>query len=133
MNRKFKLNLRFLASFFVIGLLVSISSQAIASTSNSPREELEILKKEFGHVLNLNGTARKEINAIANLLAPGSKLAAIDITKASGEFCMLETVTKHNMTHFSSNPETDSLRFPMIKSNSTVINSLPSFQDLLFL
>jgi hypothetical protein len=102
MNRK--INLRLLASFFVIGILVSISSQAIASTSNTPREELEVLKKEFSHVLELKGTARKEIDAIANLLAPGSKLAAIDITNASGEFCMLETVTKHNMTHFSSNP-----------------------------
>lgn len=28
-----------------------------------------------------------------------------DATKASGEMCMLETVTKHNMIHFSQNPE----------------------------
>ncbi|MEK9629406.1 MAG: hypothetical protein VW455_10345 [Nitrospinota bacterium] len=91
----------------VLGIYLSLSMAASipASASSDSEKELEAIKKEFSAVLNLKGTARKEINAIANLLAPGSKLAAIDIRKASGEFCMLETVTKHNMTHFSSNPE----------------------------
>ncbi len=71
----------------------------------SDAEELSAIKKEFGSVLSLKGTARKEINAIANLFAPGSKLAAIDATKASGEYCMLEKVTKHNMIHYASNPK----------------------------
>ena len=59
----------------------------------------------FAPVLKLEGKARKEINAIANMIAPGSKMVPIDATKASGEMCMLETVTKHNMVHFSQTPE----------------------------
>ncbi len=91
----------------ILGLLLAFSllvNQTALASSNA-EAELKAIKKEFGAVLKLKGVARKEINAIANLFAPSSKLAAIDIRKASGEFCMLETVTKHNMTHFSSNPE----------------------------
>lgn len=73
--------------------------------AGSDAEELSAIKKEFDSVLSLKGTARREINAIANLLSPSSKLAAIDATKASGEYCMLEKVTKHNMIHYSSHPE----------------------------
>ncbi|MBT5470007.1 MAG: hypothetical protein HOK41_05345 [Nitrospina sp.] len=91
----------------LLGLLLFFSllaSQTVSASSNA-KAELEVIKKDFGAVLKLKGAARKEINAIANLFSPDSKLAAIDIRKASGEFCMLETVTKHNMTHFSSHPE----------------------------
>ena len=63
------------------------------------------VNEAFAPVLKLEGKARKEINAIANILAPGSKMVPIDATKASGEMCMLETVTKHNMIHFAQNPE----------------------------
>ena len=63
------------------------------------------IKEAFAPVLKLEGKARKEINAIANIIAPGSKMVPIDATKASGEMCMLETVTKHNMIHFSQTPE----------------------------
>ena len=63
------------------------------------------INEAFAPVLKLEGKARKEINAIANMIAPGSKMIPIDATKASGEMCMLETVTKHNMIHFSQTPE----------------------------
>ena len=63
------------------------------------------INEAFAPVLKLEGKARKEINAIANMIAPGSKMVPIDATKASGEMCMLETVTKHNMIHFSQTPE----------------------------
>ncbi len=62
-------------------------------------------EKDLSHVLKLKGNARKEINAIANIIGPNSKMKPIDATKASGEWCMLETVTKHNMIHFSQHPE----------------------------
>ncbi len=68
-------------------------------------KELERIKQEFGPVLKLQGNAKKEINVIANILTPDSKMKPIDATRASGEMCMLETVTKHNMIHFSQNPE----------------------------
>ncbi len=89
-----------------IGFLLAGSDVAFAlGGSVSAEQELDAIKKEFGPVIGLKGTAKKEINAIANLFTPKSKLAAIDISKNSGEYCMLETVTKHNMVHFSEHPE----------------------------
>ncbi len=76
-----------------------ISSDALADTTHKEMQE------QFGPVLKLDGKARKEINAIANIIGPDSKMIPIDATGASGEMCMLETVTKHNMIHFSENPE----------------------------
>ena len=52
-----------------------------------------------------SAAAEKEINAIANLLTQGSGVMAIDFSKVSGEFCMLEHGTKNNMIHFSGEPE----------------------------
>ena len=72
---------------------------AIADSSQAEMQE------QFGPVLKLKGNARKEINAIANIISPDSKMKPIDATKASGEMCMLETVSKHNMVHFSQTPE----------------------------
>ena len=93
-----------LKKFLLVGLVcVFLAPTNIFAATDA--EELSAIKNEFGAVLSLKGTARKEINAIANLFAPGSKLAAIDETKASGEYCMLETVTKHNMIHYASSPE----------------------------
>jgi hypothetical protein len=91
----------FIASIFMVALATSVD----AAVSNNSNAELEKIKKDFAPVLKLKGTAKEEINAIANLFTPGSKLAAIDITSASGEYCMLEKVTKHNMIHYSSRPE----------------------------
>ena len=79
--------------------LVVVPSVARADASKND------IKEAFAPVLMLEGKARKEINAIANMIAPGSKMVPIDATKASGEMCMLETVTKHNMIHFSQTPE----------------------------
>ncbi len=72
---------------------------AVADTSQAE------IREQFGPVLKLEGNARKEINAIANIISPDSKMKPIDATKASGEMCMLETVSKHNMVHFSQTPE----------------------------
>lgn len=75
-----------------------------ATEMASSEAELQNMKEKFGPVLQLEGNAQKEINAIANILGPGSKMKTIDATKASGEMCMLETVSKHNMIHFSEHP-----------------------------
>lgn len=80
-------------------ILVAVPSVVRADASQNDVNEA------FAPVLKLEGKARKEINAIANMIAPGSKMVPIDATKASGEMCMLETVTKHNMVHFSQTPE----------------------------
>ncbi len=105
MEKLAKVNLSFwgflVASIFAATLTVEVEAAVSGGTS----AELEKIKKDFAPVLKLRGTAKKEINAIANLFTPDSKLAAIDITNASGEYCMLEKVTKHNMIHYSSRPE----------------------------
>ncbi len=100
-----KVGLFFWTFFIALIFMVTPVTGSDASVSSDSKVELEKIKREFASVLKLKGTARKEINAIANLFAPSSKLAAIDITNASGEYCMLEKVTKHNMIHFSSRPE----------------------------
>ena len=93
------------STLLIIGVLAVMiygpgaPSGAVADTSQNDIHE------EFGPVLQLEGKARKEINAIATIISPGSKMVPIDATKASGEMCMLETVTKHNMIHFSQSPE----------------------------
>ena len=106
MKKISKSNLTLRATILTVVLMAILVNGIEASGSNDSKKQLATIEKDFGPVLKLKGTARKEINAIANLLAPGSKLAAIDITSASGEYCMLEKATKHNMIHFSGKPET---------------------------
>ena len=91
------------SKLFITTFLIAIfCTNNISAQTNDPNQTL---KEEFGPVLKLTGKARKEINTIANILEPGSKMVPIDATAASGEMCMLETVTKHNMIHFSQTPE----------------------------
>ncbi len=104
MKNLFKFDLGIVA-FVLAVVFISTGIQSSSVFAKSDSDELKAIKDEFGSVLSLKGAARKEINTIANLFAPGSKLAAIDITNASGEYCMLEKVTKHNMIHYSSRPE----------------------------
>ncbi len=76
------------------------------SAGGADSKRLDSIEREFGPVLSLSGTpAAKEINAIANLIMPGSGMMTIDLKHASGELCMLEPDTKRNMVHFSPNPE----------------------------
>ena len=86
----------------IVGIVFFIQGVQSVALANSSVADI---KEQFGPVLQLEGNARKEINAIANIIGPGSKMVPIDATKASGEMCMLETVTKHNMIHFSQTPE----------------------------
>ena len=85
----------------IVSVLFSFGALSVVFADNS----LEQMNEEFGPVLKLEGKARKEINAIANIIGSDSKMKSIDATKASGEMCMLETVSKHNMIHFSETPE----------------------------
>ena len=52
--------------------LVVVPSVARADASQDD------IKEAFAPVLKLEGKARKEINAIANMIAPGSKMVPID-------------------------------------------------------
>ena len=90
------------ALFVIVSIVLMI--QGIPSVTLADPSE-EDIKEQFAPVLQLEGNARKEINAIANIIGPGSKMVPIDATKASGEMCMLETVSKHNMIHFSQTPQ----------------------------
>lgn len=117
-------------AIFVLALffLAPFSSQ---SKESSDSKELAFIKKQFGSVLKLTGSAAQEINAIANLLTPGSGMRAINLTQKSGEFCMLEAKTGRYMIHFSHAPEKaveDILYFinpETFKQNGLQVNGLP--------
>ena len=91
-----------LTSIFPVFIICSIF---MACTIHAIEDTAQQNETDLSAVLKLKGNARKEIEAIANIISPGSKMVAIDATNASGEMCMLETVTKHNMIHFSQHPE----------------------------
>ncbi|MBA3965161.1 MAG: hypothetical protein H0X47_05205 [Nitrospirales bacterium] len=86
-------------------VIIGSAAGAQAAENSEATTQLNDIQAKFGPVLQLEGNAQKEINAIANLLSDDSKLKSIDATKASGEMCMLETVSKHNMVHFNQHPE----------------------------
>ena len=89
----------------ILALMIGSATVAQAAENSEATTQLNDIQAKFGPVLQLEGNAQKEINAIANLLSDNSKLKSIDATKASGEMCMLETVSKHNMVHFNQHPE----------------------------
>lgn len=89
----------------ILALMIGSAAVAQAAENSEATTQLNDIQAKFGAVLQLEGNAQKEINAIANLLSDDSKLKSIDATKASGEMCMLETVSKHNMVHFNQHPE----------------------------
>lgn len=86
-------------------VIIGSAAGAQAAENSEATTQLNDIQAKFGPVLQLEGNAQKEINAIANLLSDDSKLKSIDATNASGEMCMLETVSKHNMVHFNQHPE----------------------------
>ncbi|GMR04852.1 MAG: hypothetical protein BMS9Abin23_0766 [Thermodesulfobacteriota bacterium] len=97
---------RSLSLLTAVIILLAVFIMPKSAFSGNGSQELTAIKKNFGPVLKLEGTpAGREINAIANLLVPGSGMMAIDFTGVSGEFCMLEPGTKRYMIHFSNAPE----------------------------
>jgi hypothetical protein len=89
----------------LVAVIIGSATVVQAAENSDATTQLNDIQAKFGPVLQLEGNAQKEINAIANLLTDDSKLKSIDATKASGEMCMLETVSKHNMVHFNQHPE----------------------------
>ena len=89
----------------ILALMIGSAAVAQPAENSEATTQLNDIQAKFEPVLQLEGNAQKEINAIANLLSDESKLKSIDATKASGEMCMLETVSKHNMVHFNQHPE----------------------------
>ncbi|MBE9529053.1 MAG: hypothetical protein IME99_07420 [Proteobacteria bacterium] len=96
----------FKSSIAAAALLCAFALPTGANSAESAEQKLNAIADEFGPVLQLSGTpAVREINAIANLITPGSGMMTIDLKKTSGELCMLEAGTKNNMIHFSPEPE----------------------------
>ncbi len=126
-----KKNILLFVAIFVLAVLLGAPFNS-QSGDSSDSKELAVIKKQFGSVLKLTGSAAQEINAIANLLMPGSGMVAINLTHKSGEFCMLEPKTGRYMIHFSHAPEKtkeDILYFinpETFKQNGLQVNNLPS-------
>ncbi len=78
-------------TFFV---LMIFNANGIGAQEKSSQDKMS---KEFGPVLKLKGNARKEINAIANILSPDSKMKPIDCSARSclsSKFSIGMTLTK---------------------------------------
>ena len=126
-----KRNILIFLTIFLFTLFIWVPFNS-HSKESSDSKELAAIKKQFGSVLKLTGTAVQEINAIANLLVPGNGMVAINLTQNSGEFCMLEPKTGQYMIHFSQTPEKtteDILYFinpEIFKQNGLQVKNLPS-------
>ena len=72
-----------------------------SGTDKQPAEELTVLRAEYGEVLALKGTAKREILAIARLLRASPSMA-VDRTQASGEYCLKSGAG--TMVHFTTKP-----------------------------
>ena len=86
-----------------LAALVALAALVLPAGGTAGEKSME---EVFAPVMKLRGSAAEgEINAIANLLAGKSGIMAIDLSRASGEFCMLEKGTSDHMIHFSAKPE----------------------------
>ena len=83
------------AGIAVGGMFDFLEGEKETSTAEGQPEPIDVV----------TGSARAEVNAVANLLLPGSGLMAIDLSHKTNEFCMLDGVSQRNMVHFSRTPE----------------------------
>ena len=91
--------------FLVLAVASVVALEAAGTLSGmgkQPGEELNALRAEYGDVLDLEGTAKQEILAIARLLRASPSMA-IDRTQASGEYCLKSSAG--TMVHFAMKPE----------------------------
>src|SRR5436309_14801039 len=96
-----------LSSITIVLTITSILLLTGCSRSRAPEDkpvtgdELTTLKREYADVLALEGSAKREILAIARILRGNPKMA-IDQT-ASGEYCFKSSTG--TMVHFAAQPE----------------------------
>lgn len=92
--------LRWLTLTFV--LVISLQP-LLAAEPTSADVQLATIRAEYSDVLALNGTAKKELLAIAHLLRMKPDMA-IDQTASAGEYCLKTGMG--SMVHYSAHPET---------------------------
>jgi hypothetical protein len=74
----------------------------VADDRSAAQNEVTRLKREYGDVLALQGTAKSEILVIAKILRAQPRIA-VDQTAASGEYCF--NSGQGTMIHFATMPE----------------------------
>ena len=84
--------------------LESVVAAGVFDFLKGGEEGAKAAEAQPDHLDVVTGSARAEINAIANLLLPGSGLMAIDLSHKTNQFCMLDGVSQRNMIHFSHTP-----------------------------
>ena len=91
------------AAIVVLAFHMSLLTGRVqAGDKPAAADELATLKREYGDVLALQGTAKGEILAIARILRANPEVA-IDRTAASGEYCFKSSLG--TMVHFADQPE----------------------------
>ena len=103
-------------SFFVVmGTLVmlvilpvGVGAEGIFDFLKGGKGDSQVTEEQPEPIDMVTGSARAEVNAVANLLLPGSGLMAIDLSQKTNQFCMLDGVSQRNMVHFSHTPESTS-------------------------
>jgi hypothetical protein len=86
-------------SLIVFFLCLLIAPAVRATDKETPAKDVAGIASEYADVLALEGTAKKEILAIARILRAKPEVA-IDQTAASGEFCLKSGTG--TMVHFAS-------------------------------
>src|SRR3954463_10964501 len=74
----------------------------VGDERSAAQNEVTRLKREYGDVLALQGTAKSEILVIAKILRAQPRIA-VDQTAASGEYCF--NSGQGTMIHFATMPE----------------------------
>jgi len=97
------------AAVAALGLAVTLAAgPALAETDAQKvqrlEKELAALKAKVGPIADMDGTPLKEIKAIAGVLSPEMRGLAIDLSAASGEYCLRDPQGGRFMVHFSEDP-----------------------------
>jgi hypothetical protein len=86
----------------LIARMFFVTDRLLANDEQVAGDETATLKREYADVLALQGTAKREILAIARILRANPEVA-IDKTATSGEYCFKSG--SGTMVHFASQPE----------------------------
>lgn len=98
-----------LICFAVAGWLLLAAAPARAETDAQKVQRLErelvALKAKVGPIADMDGVPLKEIKAIAGVISPEMRGLTIDLSAASGQYCLRDPQGGGFMVHFSEHPE----------------------------
>jgi len=97
-----------IVAFAIAGLLFwagPAHSETDAQKVQRLEAELSALKAKVGPIADMEGTPLKELKAIAGVISPEIRGLTIDLSAASGQYCLRDPEGGRFMVHFSEHPE----------------------------